>query len=152
MTHDHENSVHIGLISSLAIILHNIIEGMTVYSLSLASIRQGAVFAFGIALHNIPMGMLIYSAMAERKCSVRRTMLATVTCSTLVGGFLMYLIRDLLTESLIGALICIASGMILYIVFLELLPHVFRTRPVLLSVISGLCGFLLVYISCIMTE
>lgn len=147
-SHDHGNAVHIGLISSLAIILHNIVEGMTVYSLSLANTRQGAVFAFGIALHNIPMGMLIYASMAERRKSVRRTVLSTVTLSTLVGGILMNLISDSLTENLMSSLVCIAAGMIIYIVFLELFPHVLRTRPVLLSLISSVIGFVLVFASC----
>lgn len=146
--HDRGNAVHIGLISSLAIILHNVVEGMTVYSLSLGSLRQGAVFAFGIALHNIPMGMLIYSTMSQRKKSVRRTILLLVTLSTLVGGILMMLISGALTTNLMGALICIAAGMIIYIVFLELLPHVIRTNQVALSSISAACGFALVFLSC----
>lgn len=149
-THDHENAVHIGIISSLALILHNLVEGMTVYSLSLTSLREGVIFAFGIALHNIPMGMLIYATMQERRRIVRRGVLAAVTLSTCLGSVLMALVSDALTASRIGALVCIAAGMIIYIVFAELLPHVLRTRPRRLSLLGSVCGFVLVLASCIL--
>ncbi len=147
-THDHENAAHIGIISALAVILHNIVEGMSVYSLAMTSIQGGIAFAIGIAMHNIPMGMLIESTMEERKRSERYVLLATVTLSTLFGGILMNMISDYLTEVLTQTLVGIASGMILFIVVAELLPHVFRTKyHVGLSIVSILSGFVLVCIS-----
>lgn len=152
VTHDHGNAAHIGVISSLAIILHNIVEGMTVYSLSLTSLHQGAVFAFGISLHNIPMGMLIYSSMAEKKSEIRRILLTIVTLSTLLGGLIMHMVSQGLTKSLMSSLLCLASGMIIYIVFFELFPHVLRTRSPRLSAAGAALGFLLVFVSCIIAE
>ena len=54
------NLVHIGIMSAIAIVLHNIVEGMTVYSVASQSLNSGITLALGVALHNIPMGALIY--------------------------------------------------------------------------------------------
>jgi zinc transporter, ZIP family len=146
--HDHENAAHIGIISSMAVILHNIVEGMSVYSIALTSVSAGISFAIGIAMHNIPMGMLIDSTLEERKKSERYVLLATVTLSTLFGGILMQSISEYLTEVLTLTLVAIASGMILFIVLTELLPHVFRTKyHISVSIASVVAGFVLVCIS-----
>lgn len=147
-THDHENAVHIGIISALAVILHNVVEGMSVYSVAMTSFQGGIAFAVGIAMHNIPMGMLIDSTMEERKRSERYVLLAAVCLSTLFGGILMDLVSGNLTEVLTLTLVSIATGMILFIVLAELFPHVFRTKNHMnISWIGAIAGFLLVWIS-----
>lgn len=145
--HDSENAVHIGVISAIAVILHNVLEGMTVYSLSMASPRQGLIFAIGIALHNLPMGMLIESTLKKQKKSEHALILGSVTLSTLLGGVLMSFISGYVDEKIVGLLVCVATGMIVYIVFLELLPHVLRTKEHLINLIGAAMGFLLVYAS-----
>ncbi|MEE0955333.1 MAG: ZIP family metal transporter [Eubacterium sp.] len=147
--HDTGNAVHIGLMSALAIILHNIVEGMTVYSVAMTSIRQGLIFAIGIALHNIPMGLLIESTTQKEKRAQHALILTLVTASTLIGGFLMYSVSGYLTENVIGMLVCLATGMIIYIVFAELLPHVLRTRQHGLNILGTLMGFAIVFASSI---
>ncbi|MDD7409399.1 MAG: ZIP family metal transporter [Anaerovoracaceae bacterium] len=145
--HDSENAVHIGLIAALAVVLHNIVEGMTVYSLSMNSLREGAIFAVGIALHNIPMGMLIESTMELDKPREHVLVLSAVTLSTLLGGIVMQMVKTHVNEAVTGVLVCAAAGMIIYITFLELLPHVLRTRDVPLNITGALLGFLLVLAS-----
>ena len=58
-----ENLIHIGIVSLVAIVLHNIIEGMAVYSLTIESVKMGVLVALGVGLHNIPMGMVIATTM-----------------------------------------------------------------------------------------
>lgn len=99
-------------------------------------------------MHNIPMGMLIDSTMEERRRSERYVLLAAVCLSTLFGGVLMDLVSGNLTEVLTLTLVSIATGMILFIVLAELLPHVFRTKTHMnISWIGVIAGFLLVWIS-----
>lgn len=150
--HDHENAAHIGLISALAIILHNIVEGMSIYGVANEDFKSGAIFAIGVALHNIPMGMLIYSTLGEKSVREKWAVLGSVTISTLVGGIGMAFISEYFTVSLSAALLCLATGMILYIVLFELLPHVLRTKPVYASIISTIIGFVIVFVSCMMGE
>ena len=86
--------------------------------------------------------------MEERKRSERYVLLASVTLSTLFGGVLMNMIEVHLSEVLTLTMVSIATGMILYIVFSELTPHVFRTREHLReSLTSVVIGFALVWVS-----
>ena len=62
-----ENVIHIGIISSIAVILHNVIEGMAVYSIAAESLSSGVMMAIAVGLHNIPMGMVIYSTLRQEK-------------------------------------------------------------------------------------
>ena len=118
------------------------------YSIAMNSMSDGIIFALGIAMHNIPMGMLIDSTMEERKRSERDVLLASETLSSLFGGVLMNMIEVHLSEVLTLTMVSIATGMILYIVFSELTPHVFRTREHLReSLTSVVIGFALVWVS-----
>ena len=121
-----ENLMHIGIVSSLAIILHNIIEGMAVYSMTIESVKLGLLVALGVGLHNIPMGMVIYSTLEKEKKNKKIILLSLVVLSTFIGGLLMLLISNLLNEFVMGILICITLGMLLYIIIFELYPHHIR--------------------------
>ena len=150
--HDTGNALHIGLMSSLALVLHNVVEGMTVYSLAYADLREGMIFAAGIALHNIPVGLLICSTIRKERFSRQAVIFALVTLSTLAGGILMYLVSGGVSETVMEALVSIATGMILYLVFWELLPHVLRTRTFLLNICGTVLGFMLVLLSTLIAE
>jgi len=145
--HDEENSAHIGIMSALAVILHNIVEGMTVYTIAMSDIKQGLILAIGIGLHNVPMGMLIFSTLAHKTKKEKYILTSAVVLSTPLGGLLMMLLSSLLTETIIGILVCVATGMIVYLVAMELTPHVIKTKPVKLSVIGTVIGFLIVALS-----
>lgn len=123
-----ENMVHIGVMTVMALSLHNIVEGMSVYSISSTSLSGGISLAVGIGLHNIPMGMLIYSTLDKEKVLKKRIVLSCAAFSTFVGGLLMYLLGEFMNESIECALICVALGMVIYIVFFELLPALFTQK------------------------
>ena len=142
--------IHIGIISAIAIILHNTVEGMTVYSLTLESIRQGVLLSLGVGLHNIPMGMLIYASLENEKRSKRYLIMALASLSTFFGGLLMTLISPLLNEFVLGILICITLGMILYIIFFELISDLLRRKHWLLSAIGSAIGVLILLASTLM--
>lgn len=118
-----ENVIHIGIISSIAVILHNIIEGMAVYSISAESVSAGLMMAVGVGLHNIPMGMVIYSTLREEKPSVKTGIISAVAISTFAGGLIMAFLWFMISEFVISLLICLSLGMILYILLFELAPH-----------------------------
>ncbi len=139
----HDNMVHIGIISAIAIILHNTVEGMTVYSVTLESLRQGTLLSLGVGLHNIPMGMLIYSSLEKERRSKRYLVLFTTSLSTFFGGLLMTLVSPWLNEFIIGLLVSVALGMILYIICFELIPDLLRRKHWGLSALGILCGVLI---------
>ncbi len=59
--HDHDAEVkthdrhlkHIGLISSLALVIHNVIEGIGIYSVAALDIKAGLLMAIGVGMHKI---------------------------------------------------------------------------------------------------
>lgn len=149
LSHDctDENLMHIGIVSSIAIILHNIIEGMAVYSMTIESFKLGILVALGVGLHNIPMGMVIYSTLEKEHKNKKILLLTLVILSTFIGGLLMLLISNLLNEFVIGILICITLGMLIYIVVFELIPHILHSKNKLLSLIGIIVGILVIIVS-----
>ena len=59
---DSRNLNHIGLISSIALVIHNIVEGIAIYTLYMSDPHAGIMAGLGVGLHNIPLGMVIASA------------------------------------------------------------------------------------------
>lgn len=142
-----ENMEHIGIISSVAIILHNVIEGMAVYSLAVTSFRQGFFLMLGIGLHNIPMGMFLYSTLRSQAKSKRISYIAMASLSTFLGGIIMMFINPYITEAFNCILYGIALGMILFIVIMELLPFVRKNQNRTISIAGAVSGLFIVLIS-----
>ena len=139
--------IHIGLISAFAIILHNIIEGMAVYGIALQSFRQGVTLAFGVGLHNIPMGMLIYSTLRNEDRLKRHLVLAMSIGSTFAGGVIMALLEEYMNTFVVGVLISITLGMIIYILVFELLSHMIRSGNRRICISGVLAGMAVVFVS-----
>lgn len=125
---DEENPVHIGIMATVAIFIHNVIEGMTVCSITMVDDRKGLVLALGVGLHNIPMGMLIYSALRPEKRPKKYLLMLLACISTFLGGCLMTGISSASHEFLESTLMCLAMGMIIFIVVFELAPLLLREK------------------------
>lgn len=145
--HREENVIHIGIISAVAIILHNIVEGMAVSGIASESVKVGILVALGVGLHNIPMGMLMYSTLKEDSKRKRILILGMASGSTFLGGILMAMIRPVLNDFVIGGLICLALGMLVYIICFELIPHLFHCKNKGLTVVGVLLGIMVILIS-----
>jgi ZIP family zinc transporter len=144
---EEELAIHIGIMAVLALVIHNVVEGMTIYALSSDDVSQGAIYALGVGLHNIPMGMLVYSTLRHEPRTIKAVAFGWALLSTLLGGIVMLSLSSVVTEPVMGMLTCIALGMILYIAIAELLPHALKSRPAWVSVASAACGVALVYVA-----
>jgi len=69
---EHYHFFHIGIISSIVLVLHNLIEGMALYQLLITSFSSGILFGLGVGLHNIPLGMMISSAFYQENQSKKK--------------------------------------------------------------------------------
>ena len=129
--HENDNLRHIGIVSSLALVIHNIIEGMAIYLLFSNSIRAGLMASIGIGLHNIPLGMVIASTFYKSNNDKNETILIMllVSMSTFVGGLIIFLFP---TSGIISVVepvsLIITLGMLSYISIMELLPRMLRAR------------------------
>ena len=149
LAHDctEENVMHIGIMSSVAVLLHNMIEGMAVYSLAMESTRMGLLVALGVGLHNIPMGMIITATLKHEPRRFRWTVLAIAAVSTFLGGLIMHLVSAAVSPFLLGVLIALTLGMLIYIIVFELVPHLLHSSNKKLSILCALAGVILILLS-----
>ena len=141
--HDHEHINddchndhlhHIGIVSSVAIIMHNLIEGTGIYLITKGDIPSGLLLCFGVGLHNIPLGLVITTTLlsSDIKKHITFIIILVVTLSTFVGGLIMGLLGGVseLTE---GLLLGLTLGMLIYITIFELAPQIYHMENKTLS-------------------
>ena len=156
-SHDHKhdkehklNLYHIGIISSIALVLHNIIEGITLYSTLVMSLNSGIMMCLAIGIHNIPMGMVIASTFYKKTNSKLKTILISVgiSLSTFVGALLAYLCSGyVMTELIEGILLGITLGMLVHITCFELLAQIKEIKNKKFSVGIIILGIIIMLIS-----
>ncbi len=147
---DIENLEHIGLVSSIALVIHNIIEGMALYGTALSSTSLGLMVCVGIGLHNIPMGLVIASTFYNSNKNKLKTILITlcISLSTFFGGIIMFILNNnIINNFILGVLICITLGMIIYIAIFELLPKMLCSKDKKTVVVGTSLGILILFIS-----
>jgi len=135
--HDHESEKkthhrhlkHIGIISSLALIVHNIIEGIAIYNVALSDIKAGILMAIAVGLHNIPFGVEITAMLNETKKGNKQVILniLLLTFSTVLGALLMMLFNSI-SNFVLGCLMSLTVGMIIYLLLFELLVELGTTK------------------------
>ena len=126
-----DNLAHIGLISSIALVIHNIVEGMAVYTTVLTSVTTGLMLAIGIGFHNLPLGMVIATTFYQGNQPIKKgaLVLSVVSLSTLLGGFLSFVLNNQsLPDMTLGSLLSLTLGMLLFILFSELLPRIRKSK------------------------
>lgn len=144
------NLVHIGIVTSVALILHNIIEGMAIYSTIITETELGFMITLGVGLHNIPLGMVIASTFYQSNQSISKTMLmiTLVSLSTFAGGLIMFFLGiTSVNDILLGILLAITLGMLIFISFDELLPRIKYTKNKKPSYIGIIIGITLILIA-----
>lgn len=151
--HDKEHKLslyHIGIISSIALILHNIIEGITLYSTLLMSLKSGIMMSIGIGIHNIPLGMIIASTFYKKTNSKFKTILISliVSLSTFIGGLLAVIYSGyVISELAEGILLGITLGMVVYITIFELLSQIKEIKDKRFSIGFIILGIIMLLIT-----
>lgn len=115
----------VGIISMLAIILHNIPEGIATFMASSMDMKLGISLALAIAMHNIPEGISISIPIYYSTGSVKKSFLYTLisALSEPFGALLAYLfLQNFITDSFMGMLFSFIAGIMIHISFYELLP------------------------------
>lgn len=144
------NLIHIGVITSLTLALHNIIEGMAVYSTILTSTSLGLAITLGVGFHNIPLGMVIagtFYQSGENKYKIAINLIL-VSLSTFVGGLIMFFLNiEEISPVLEGILLSITLGMLLFIAFDELLPRIKESSNKQVCAIGTIIGVIILLIA-----
>ena len=155
--HNHKHSTeichnehlhHIGIISSIAVIFHNLIEGMSLFLVSSANFSSGILLCIGIGLHNIPLGLVIASTLISTNYSKNKIFKISliVSLSTFLGGFIMFILGGV-NELVEGILLGLTLGMLIYIAVFELAHQIYHMKNKRIPIIGVTIGILLLIIS-----
>ncbi len=140
----HGNMYRLGMMSTLAIAVHNFPEGIATFMAGMADIRLAFSVALAIAMHNIPEGitvaMPVYYATGSRKKAFLYTLVSGI--SEPIGALLAFLVlRPFLSDIMMGVVFGIVVGIMLYIAIEELIPasrQYDHTRLALVSTFTGI--------------
>ena len=140
---DNGKLYRVGIISMLAIILHNIPEGIATFMASNTNINLGISLAIAIACHNIPEGISIsvpiYYATNNRLKALGYTFLSGM--SELIGAIITYLfLSKLINPIFMGILFSIIAGIMIHIAIYELIPTSINYKNKKISIIAFLIG------------
>lgn len=116
-----EHLNHVGVITIIALTIHNMIEGLSLYSVTLSSIKSGLLMMIGISLHNIPLGFQIGASIKDKKKNI---LLIAILCMSSFLGALTIILFGTIKEEILGYLLSLTFGMLLYILIFELFHEV----------------------------
>lgn len=139
----------LGLISTFAIILHNIPEGITTFISYNINQKLGLKLALAIALHNIPEGISIAVPIYYSTKNIFKAFKYTFIAgfSELLGAIITHLfLVDIITNNHIGVILSLTAGIMLEISLLELLPTAIKYKKNKLNLIIFVLGFLIMFI------
>ena len=139
----------LGIFTMIAIIIHNIPEGIATYISSETNIKLGITITIAIAMHNIPEGisiaMPVYYATKNKKKAIGLTFLSGM--SEPLGAVLAFLfLKPIINNTIMGGLFAIIAGIMTYISIIELLPAALKYKEKKKTIISFLIGILFMYI------
>ncbi len=134
-----EGAAHIGMMALVAVSVHNLAEGAAIFAIASQDLQAGVAMALGVGLHNAPMGMLLYTA-SEGSRARGVAVMAIASLSTFVGGLVMFALGSVIDETIMIGVVCVALGMIAYILLAELLPAMVRAKRPLRSLLGIAIG------------
>ena len=143
-----KNIVHIGVLATIALIIHNFVEGMAIYLTSANDINLGIMMALGVGLHNIPLGIIITTTLNSDKNTGKYLFcIISLFISSFLGGLLLYLLNiNAVSDIVIGSLLALTIGMLLYIIIFELYPKVKKTTNKKITIIGLVTGVIIALI------
>ncbi|MBT3220496.1 MAG: zinc transporter ZupT [Proteobacteria bacterium] len=115
----------VGVISALAIALHNLPEGMATFVAAMADPVMGLSIAIAVAIHNIPEGIAvavpIYFATKSKSKAALHSFLSGL--AEPLGGLIVFLfLWSYIDQALVGGMLAFVGGIMVFISFDELLP------------------------------
>ena len=142
-----------GIMTAVAICVHNFPEGLATFLTSTQNITLGVSVALAIAIHNIPEGIAValplYHATGKKRYAMLYAALSGITepIGALVG---MLIFGLFLPQVLVGILMAGVAGIMTYISFDTLLPLAKEYGNWHLSIVGIMSGILFIWLSLIL--
>lgn len=147
---DNKGLYKIGIISMVAIILHNIPEGIATFITSSNNLKLGITLSLAIALHNIPEGISIavpiYHSTGSKLKAIMYALLSGM--SEVLGSILAYLfLAPFINSHIMAALYAIIAGIMIHISVYELIPGAYKESTLKGVLKYFLIGFAIMIVS-----
>lgn len=142
--HSHGKLQRASVLVALGIAIHNFPEGMVTFAGAMKDIRLGTALAIAIAVHNIPEGIAVAVPVYASTGSVRKSFFWSFLSgvSEPIGAVIAALIvAPFLNAVVLGWMLSIVAGFMVYISFDELLPvaHSYgKSHLAIIGVIAGM--------------
>ncbi len=121
----------LGLVPLLAIGFHSFLDGV-IYSVSFSvSLFTGALVATGMVLHEFPEGIVTYALLLRGGFSERQAFLLAMVAAALttpLGTIVSIPFISVIDRSLLGVLLALSAGALIYVGATHLLPQAERER------------------------
>lgn len=132
----------LGLVPLLGIGFHSFLDGV-VYSISFSvSLFTGALVALGMVLHEFPEGIVTYALLVRSGFTERRSFLLAflaAAVTTPIGTLVSYPLISQIDQPLLGALLALSAGALIYVGATHLLPRA-ETEPRRFSLVALAAG------------
>ena len=120
------NLYKLGILNMIALMAHNLPEGIATFMSSYNDISLGIKIAIAIMLHNIPEGISIaipiYYATKSRKKALKMTAISSL--AEPLGAILCYMfLKDYINDTSIGIILTLVAGIMITLAIHELLPE-----------------------------
>lgn len=139
-----------GLLTAVAICVHNFPEGMATFMTSTQDLTLGISVGLAIAIHNIPEGIAValpvYQATGKKRYAMMYAALSGLSepIGAVIGMFLLHLFMP---QMMVGASMAAVAGIMIYISFDTLLPLAKEYGSWHLSMIGIVSGMLFIWTS-----
>jgi len=149
---DVDNLYRVGLFSMIAIIIHNIPEGIITFILSANDVRLGLFLGISIALHNIPEGISVMVPVYYGTNNFKKAFLYTLLAGLAepIGGVIFYLLfKHYISNLMLGFLFSFIAGVMIYLSLAELIPKSLeykKNSATLSFFMLGIIFFLIIHI------
>jgi len=149
-TEEKNKLLRAGLLTALAVTIHNFPEGFATFVSSLRNASLGISIAVAIAIHNIPGGIAVsipvYYATGSRKKAFWYSFLSGM--SEPAGAILGYLIlAQFMTDTVFGIIFAAIGGIMVFISFDQMLPTAREYGEHHLSIYGLVSGMIVMAIS-----
>jgi zinc and cadmium transporter len=134
----------LGLVPLLGIGFHSFLDGV-VYSISFSvSMFTGALVTLGMVLHEFPEGIVTYTLLVRSGFTKRRSFLLAffaAAVTTPIGTLVSYPFISRIDQPLLGALLALSAGALIYVGATHLLPRA-EQEPRRFSLVALAAGIL----------
>ncbi len=151
--HEQHHLMRAGVMTALAIGIHNFPEGLATFASALSNVHLGIFIAIAIAIHNIPEGIAVsipifYATSNKNKAFVYSFLSGVSEPVGAVVGYL--LLMPFLTPGVLAGTLAFVAGIMIYISLDELLPLAHRHGQGHLVISGVVLGMLIMAVSLLM--